>query len=183
MRQRGYQIEARRAAFAAWERGERSVLAHAPTGAGKSLIFSKVAEEWQRRNGGHVLVLAQDSRELVHQAAENLRRHTRLRVGVEMGRERAGPLGGRQRRQKIKVATSIDAGGAEEHLLRMSSAPTAARARLAHLSPPELRTLVERHRLARGTAVRRLLAAVQEVQQADETIAAAETVLGQHGGR
>jgi superfamily II DNA or RNA helicase len=83
-----YQTAAIRAAFAAWDRGERAALIHAPTGAGKSLIFAKSAGKFYRDRGGRALVLAQDSRELVTQAADNLRRHTRMSVGVEMGPER-----------------------------------------------------------------------------------------------
>jgi superfamily II DNA or RNA helicase len=88
IKERDYQAEARREAFAAWARGERAHLMAAPTGAGKTLVEAKVAEAWQRREGGSVLVLAQDSRELVRQLAAAFRRHTRLSVGVEMGQER-----------------------------------------------------------------------------------------------
>lgn len=85
MKPRKYQVESHHAAFGAWSRGERGVLIHAPTGAGKSLIFAKIAEQWVRENRGRVLVLAQDSRELVWQAAGNIKKHAHLRAGIEMG--------------------------------------------------------------------------------------------------
>jgi superfamily II DNA or RNA helicase len=88
IRQRDYQVEAKREAFAAWDRGERAHLMAAPTGSGKTLVETKVAEEWVRHSGGAVLVLASDSRELVRQLSASFRRHTRLSVGVEMGPER-----------------------------------------------------------------------------------------------
>jgi superfamily II DNA or RNA helicase len=88
MKERDYQGAARREAFAAWDRGERSHVLVAPTGAGKTLVQVNVAKEWTRRRGGNVLVIAQDSRELVRQLAAAFRMHTRLSVGVEMGQER-----------------------------------------------------------------------------------------------
>lgn len=87
-RDRDYQARAIKWNIATFNTGVRALLNHGPTGIGKSLIFVRTACEWQRQHGGRILVLAQDSTDLVRQAADAFRTQTRLSVGVEIGLER-----------------------------------------------------------------------------------------------
>lgn len=84
MKLRPYQRKAIAAAFREWKR-VRSTLFVCPTGGGKSLVFSRVAERF--RPQGRTLILA-DRTLLVDQAWKNIEKHTPLTAGIERGDER-----------------------------------------------------------------------------------------------
>ena len=81
---RPYQVEAGAAIRQQWEEGRRRTLLVLPTGLGKTVVLSKVAEE-EVKDGKRVLILAHRD-ELLKQAADKLRAVT----GMEAGYERAG---------------------------------------------------------------------------------------------
>ena len=81
---RPYQAEARDAILQEWDQGRKRTLLVLPTGCGKTIVFSKVAED-QVKRGGKVLVIAHRG-ELLDQAADKIRRVT----GYECAYEKAG---------------------------------------------------------------------------------------------
>ncbi len=80
---RPYQAEARDAILQEWEQGRKRTLLVLPTGCGKTVVFSKVAEDRVNR-GGRVLVMAHRG-ELLDQAADKIRQVT----GIECAYEKA----------------------------------------------------------------------------------------------
>lgn len=68
---RPYQAEAKQAILAAWDEGYRKTLLVLPTGCGKTVVFSSVAEN-QVNKGHRVLIMAHRG-ELLDQAADKLR--------------------------------------------------------------------------------------------------------------
>ena len=66
--------------FASWFRGNKSVLAQLPTGAGKTVCFAHISDEFLRQEGT-VLVIAHRS-ELIEQAVAKLEAVTGWSVGV-----------------------------------------------------------------------------------------------------
>ena len=68
---RPYQAEAKQAILAAWDEGYRKTLLVLPTGCGKTVVFSSVAEN-QVHKGHRVLIMAHRG-ELLDQAADKLR--------------------------------------------------------------------------------------------------------------
>ena len=80
---RPYQAEARDAVLQEWEQGRKRTLLVLPTGCGKTVVFSKVAEDRVNR-GGRVLVMAHRG-ELLDQAADKIRQVT----GIECAYEKA----------------------------------------------------------------------------------------------
>lgn len=87
MQLRPYQREAAEAVLEQWEAGVRSTLLVLPTGCGKTIVFSRIAEE-AVRHGGRVLILAHRG-ELLEQAADKLKRLTGLGCAVEKAEETA----------------------------------------------------------------------------------------------
>ena len=85
MNLRPYQREAVGAVLGEWEGGRAKTLLVLPTGTGKTVVFSKVAEE-QVRRGKRVLILAHRG-ELLDQAADKLYKVTGLRCAVEKAEE------------------------------------------------------------------------------------------------
>ena len=85
---RPYQKEAIQAVFDAREQGMQRALVCLPTGAGKTVIFSELAQRAQH----DVLVLAHRE-ELLHQAKDKLERalQGRAKVSIEQGEHRADP--------------------------------------------------------------------------------------------
>ena len=81
---RPYQAEAKDAILREWEQGRKRTLLVLPTGCGKTVVFSKVAEDRVNR-GGRVLVMAHRG-ELLDQAADKIRQAT----GIECAYEKAG---------------------------------------------------------------------------------------------
>jgi superfamily II DNA or RNA helicase len=81
---RPYQQEAVEAVAHEWESRDRTLLV-LPTGCGKTVVFSKIAED-RVRHGDRVLILAHRG-ELLEQAADNLRKVTGLRCAVEKADE------------------------------------------------------------------------------------------------
>ncbi|MCD8382283.1 MAG: DEAD/DEAH box helicase [Clostridiales bacterium] len=81
MELRPYQEEARQAVEAAWAEGILRTLTVLPTGTGKTVVFSKIAED-QVRRGDRVLILAHRG-ELLEQAADKLKSVTGLGCSVE----------------------------------------------------------------------------------------------------
>lgn len=82
---RPYQQEAREKIHEEWDTGRRKTLLVLPTGCGKTLVFSKVAED-QVRAGDRVLILAHRG-ELLDQARDKLLKATGLRCAVEKAEE------------------------------------------------------------------------------------------------
>lgn len=68
---RPYQAEAKQAILAAWDEGHRKTLLVLPTGCGKTVVFSSVAEN-QVNKGHRVLIMAHRG-ELLDQAADKLK--------------------------------------------------------------------------------------------------------------
>lgn len=85
MEMRPYQSEARQRIHEQWEAGRLKTLLVLPTGTGKTIVFSKVAED-QVRAGDRVLILAHRG-ELLDQAREKLLNATGLRCAVEKAEE------------------------------------------------------------------------------------------------
>ena len=81
MELRPYQQEAKEAIQAEWEKGNKKTLLVLPTGTGKTIVFTKLAEDCVR-NGERVLILAPRG-ELLDQAADKLSKSTGLRCAVE----------------------------------------------------------------------------------------------------
>jgi len=85
MELRPYQIEAKNAVFAEWEKGNKKTLLVLPTGTGKTIVFSSITADCVR-NGERVLILAHRS-ELLEQAADKLYQSTGLGCAVEKAEE------------------------------------------------------------------------------------------------
>ena len=85
MELRPYQSEAISAIQSQWESGNRRTLLVLPTGAGKTIVFCKLAESLVRR-GQRVLIMAHRG-ELLDQAADKLYRATGLRSATEKAEE------------------------------------------------------------------------------------------------
>ena len=80
---RPYQAEARDAILQEWDQGRKRTLLVLPTGCGKTVVFSKVAED-RVNHGGRVLVMAHRG-ELLDQAADKIRQVT----GIDCAYEKA----------------------------------------------------------------------------------------------
>lgn len=78
---RPYQAEAKQAILTAWDEGYRKTLLVLPTGCGKTIVFSSVAEN-QVNKGHRVLILAHRG-ELLQQAADKLRAASGLESVLE----------------------------------------------------------------------------------------------------
>jgi superfamily II DNA or RNA helicase len=87
---RPYQETAVAAVIEKWDQDKRLLLI-APTGSGKTIIFSHIAHRTFRTDGGKTLILAHRD-ELIDQAIDKLERATGLRAG----KEKAGSLGNRR---------------------------------------------------------------------------------------
>lgn len=81
MELRKYQQEARESILNEWDRGVLKTLLVLPTGTGKTIVFSKVAEDCVRR-GDRVLILAHRG-ELLEQAADKLNKAIGLGCAME----------------------------------------------------------------------------------------------------
>ena len=81
MKLRPYQLQAKEAVQAEWQKGLLKTLLVLPTGTGKTIIFSKLIEDCVR-NGERALVLAHRG-ELLDQAADKLSQSTGLGCAVE----------------------------------------------------------------------------------------------------
>ena len=78
---RPYQQEARAAVERQWKEGVRRTLLVLPTGCGKTVVFSKIAEDCVKA-GQRVLILAHRG-ELLDQAADKIKKSTGLACAVE----------------------------------------------------------------------------------------------------
>lgn len=85
MELRPYQQEARQAIFEQWDGGIKRTLLVLPTGCGKTIVFSKVAEDCVKK-GDRVLILAHRG-ELLDQASDKIQRSTGLGCAVEKAEE------------------------------------------------------------------------------------------------
>lgn len=85
MELRPYQAEAISAIREQWQDGNRRTLLVLPTGAGKTIVFCKLAEDLVRA-GERVLIMAHRG-ELLEQAADKLYRATGLRCATEKAEE------------------------------------------------------------------------------------------------
>lgn len=85
MQLRPYQKEAKQAILKEWASGVNKTLLVLPTGTGKTIVFSKLAEK-RVRNGDRVLVLAHRG-ELLEQAADKMAQATGLGCAVEKAEE------------------------------------------------------------------------------------------------
>lgn len=81
MNLRPYQQEAFKRVFSEWDGGVKKTLLVLPTGTGKTIVFSKIAEECVRR-GKRVLIMAHRG-ELLEQAADKIYKSTGLQCSVE----------------------------------------------------------------------------------------------------
>ena len=82
---RPYQQEAFEKVLAEWDGGVKKTLLVLPTGTGKTIVFSKIAEEYVRR-GKRVLIMAHRG-ELLEQAADKIYKSTGLQCSVEKAGE------------------------------------------------------------------------------------------------
>ena len=78
---RPYQQEACEAVLGEWQKGNRKTLLVLPTGTGKTVVFSKVAED-RVRHGDRVLILAHRG-ELLEQAEQKIQHFTGLGCALE----------------------------------------------------------------------------------------------------
>lgn len=86
MELRPYQAEAKEAVFKEWEEeGHKKTLLVLPTGTGKTIVFSRIAEQCVR-NGDRVLIMAHRG-ELLEQAADKIKKSTGLSCAVEKAEE------------------------------------------------------------------------------------------------
>lgn len=85
MQLRKYQEEAKEAVLSEWEKGNKKTLLVLPTGTGKTIVFTKLAEDCVR-DGERVLILAHRG-ELLDQAADKLSKATGLGCAVEKAEE------------------------------------------------------------------------------------------------
>lgn len=92
MKLRPYQIECRDNVLAELRNGSKSTLAVMPTGTGKTVVFGHVAQEWTRKTGSRVLVLAHRE-ELIFQARDKIGWITGHTPDVEMAEFRASRSG------------------------------------------------------------------------------------------
>ncbi|HHV42085.1 MAG TPA: DEAD/DEAH box helicase [Clostridiaceae bacterium] len=81
MQLRPYQVEAKTAIQTEWQKGNKKTLLVLPTGAGKTIVFAKLAEDLVR-NGERVLILAHRG-ELLDQAMEKMKKATGLKCALE----------------------------------------------------------------------------------------------------
>lgn len=81
MQLRPYQKEAKEAIMQQWDEGVKKTLLVLPTGCGKTIVFTKLAEELVER-GDRVLILAHRG-ELLDQAADKLKKATGLMCATE----------------------------------------------------------------------------------------------------
>lgn len=81
LKPRYYQIEAKEAMYASFEKGNKHVLIVLPTGTGKTIVFCMVSED-DVRDGGHVLILAHRG-ELLEQARDKMLMTTGLGCAIE----------------------------------------------------------------------------------------------------
>lgn len=81
MNLRPYQQEALERVLSEWDGGVKKTLLVLPTGTGKTIVFSKIAEECVRR-GKRVLIMAHRG-ELLEQAADKIYKSTGLQCSVE----------------------------------------------------------------------------------------------------
>ena len=93
MNLRPYQQEAREAVHAEWDLGRKNTLTVLPTGTGKTVVFSKIAQD-QAEKGGRVLIMAHRG-ELLTQAADKLKATTGLDCALE--KSRSSCLGSEER--------------------------------------------------------------------------------------
>lgn len=85
MQLRPYQKEAKEAIMQQWDEGVKKTLLVLPTGCGKTIVFTKLAEELVKR-GDRVLILAHRG-ELLSQAADKLKKATGLMCATEKANE------------------------------------------------------------------------------------------------
>lgn len=85
MELRPYQQESKEAIFHEWDKGVKKTLLVLPTGTGKTIVFSKVAEECVK-NGDRVLILAHRG-ELLDQASDKINKSTGLMCATEKAEE------------------------------------------------------------------------------------------------
>ena len=78
---RPYQAEGRTAVHAEWDGGHRKTMVVLPTGCGKTILFSAIAND-QVQKGGRALILAHRG-ELLSQAADKLKKATGLNAALE----------------------------------------------------------------------------------------------------
>lgn len=84
---RPYQMEAINAIEQEWKAGNRKTILDLPTGTGKTIVFSKLAENWIR-TGERVLILAHRG-ELLEQAADKMFQVTGLKCNIEKAEQSA----------------------------------------------------------------------------------------------
>ena len=81
MELRKYQVQAKNAVLEEWNKGIKKTLLVLPTGTGKTVVFSSIAEERVKQNH-RVLILAHRA-ELLSQAADKIKKLTQLDTALE----------------------------------------------------------------------------------------------------
>lgn len=81
VRLRPYQSDAKQAILQAWKSGQRKTLLSLPTGCGKTIVFSSVAED-QVKKGHRVLIMAHRN-ELLEQASDKVQSVSGLKTALE----------------------------------------------------------------------------------------------------
>lgn len=77
---RDYQQELVSQIFASWKSGNRKVMLQLPTGAGKTIIFAAITNEFLKQ-GKRVMIIAH-RKELITQAADKIRSTTKIQPGI-----------------------------------------------------------------------------------------------------
>lgn len=115
MELRPYQTQAVEASLAALQQ-HKSALVVQPTGTGKTVLFSHVAQRWSR---GRVMVLAHRE-ELIRQAAEKLHAITGIDPDIEMADQRADINPYYRSKYVVSSVQTLIAGGESPRMRRFS---------------------------------------------------------------
>lgn len=84
---RDYQQDAIQTAFDLWARGSAGVIVRQPTGSGKTLTATLMADQWLGRSKDHRVIVLAHERQLVHQFADEIEDILGERPGIEMANE------------------------------------------------------------------------------------------------
>lgn len=107
MKARDYQKKALESAWDALQAG-KSTMVTLPTGAGKSLVFARLARSWVQFSGGRVLIVA-PRRDLVDIAEKTVLQESGYLCGVECGPAKSRPFAPRFSNGELIVVASVQA--------------------------------------------------------------------------
>lgn len=118
---RDYQATGINESFRLWDSGKVGVLFRQPTGTGKTVSGTMIADQWLHRSDEHrVLVLAHE-RQLIQQFADEIEEILCERPAIEMGNQHCT---GKERlivasRQTLRVDDAADESGASDKISRL----------------------------------------------------------------